>query len=137
MKKLKPLFLVTDIGFILYWMVTLLHLIPDEYLFNDYTDKVLTAWNWSFLPLDLAISATGFLSLYFYKKNISFWRFTSTVSLSLTFCSGLQAISFWIIRGDFDLLWWLPNLFLLIYPIPFIIGIARTSFTDADKSIAQ
>jgi hypothetical protein len=28
----------------------------------------------------------------------------------------MQAISFWAIRGDFDWVWWAPNLFLLVYP---------------------
>jgi hypothetical protein len=45
------------------------------------------------------------------------------ISLVLTFCSGLQAIAFWILRADFDLSWWIPNLFLMIYPIFFIIRI--------------
>ncbi len=35
-RTLKPFFLVVDIGFILYWTVTLLHLIPEAYLFKDY-----------------------------------------------------------------------------------------------------
>jgi hypothetical protein len=39
------------------------------------------------------------------------------VSLLLTLCSGLMAISFWIYHNDFDLGWWIPNLFLLFYPM--------------------
>jgi hypothetical protein len=35
----------------------------------------------------------------------------------LTLCSGLMAISFWIFHKDFDWGWWIPNLFLLFYPV--------------------
>jgi hypothetical protein len=123
MKKLKKIFLITDIGFILYWLITLLHLVPDEYLFKDYNNPILVAWNFSFLPLDLLISFTGFLSLFCYHRGVKVWRKIALISLVLTFCSGLQAIAFWTLRLDFDLNWWLPNLFLLIYPMFFIPGL--------------
>ncbi len=120
MKRLKNFFILTDVGFILYWLITLLHLLPDSYLFKDYNNPILVAWNWSFLPLDLLISATGFFSLFLYTKGRKNWDRVALVSLILTFCSGLQAISFWTLRLDFDLNWWLPNLFLLLYPMFFI-----------------
>ena len=120
MKTLKKFFLITDSGFILYWLITLLHLIPEEYLFKDYHNSILVAWNWSFLPLDFLISFTGLLSLFLYKVRSNNWKPIALISLVFTFCSGLQAISFWIIRWDFDLIWWVPNLFLLVYPVFFI-----------------
>lgn len=109
-----------DIGFIVYWLVTLLGVIPNEYLFNDYLNPILVAWNWSFLPLDLLISATGLWSLYLWRQNDSRWRPFALISLVLTSCSGLQAVAFWTIRGDFDVWWWLPNVILLFYPLFFI-----------------
>jgi len=117
---LKILFLVTDIGFIFYWLITALHLIPLEWAFKDYTNPILMDWNWSFFPLDMFVSLTGFLSLYFYAKKIEKWKLFCLCSLVLTFCSGLQAIAFWVLRSDFDLAWWLFNLYLLIYPLVFI-----------------
>lgn len=48
------------------------------------------------------------------------------ISLTLTFCSGLQAIAFWIIKADYDLMWWIPNLYLLIYPLFFIPKLIKT-----------
>ncbi|MCP4630628.1 MAG: YvaD family protein [bacterium] len=120
MKKLKYYFWVVDIGFILYWLTTLLKIIPDEYLFKDYENPILIAWNWSFLPLDLCISFTGLLSLWLWKNSMEEWRSMALISLVLTFCSGLQAVAFWVIRADFDPNWWIPNLFLLIYPLFFI-----------------
>jgi hypothetical protein len=120
MGKLKYFFLVTDIGFLLYWTITFFGWIPKEYLFKDYHDPILMAWNWSFLPLDLHVSATGFLSLHFYKRKHACWRSFAFISLILTSCAGLQAIAFWTIQLDFDWSWWLVNLYLLIYPCFFI-----------------
>ena len=120
MKQLKPFFLFTDVTFVIYWAISALHLIPPALLFQDYTNPILTAWNWSFLPLDLTVSATGFAALYWYQKRLEAWRSLALVSLTLTFVSGLNAITFWAIRGDFDLTWWLPNLYLMIYPLFFV-----------------
>ncbi|WP_141432095.1 DUF5360 family protein [Bacillus sp. 03113] len=120
MGKLKWFFYVTDIGFILYWFITIFHVIPKSFLFKDYNNPILVSWNWSFLPLDLLISITGLASLYFYRKKRDEWRNFSLISLVLTFCSGLQAIAFWFFRGDFNPLWWAFNLYLLIYPLFFL-----------------
>ena len=120
MKLLRLFFVVTDIGFVIYWGITALHLIPTAYLFRDYTNPVLVAWNWPFLPLDLLISASGFASLYLYQRGDHRWHPLALVSLILTFYSGLMALVFWVIRADFDLTWWLPNAYLLVYPLFFV-----------------
>ncbi len=125
MNKLKYFFLVVDIGFIAYWLITLLGVIPNEYLFKDYENSILIAWNWSFLPLDLFISGTGLTSLWLWKKDNNNWKSLALISLVLTFSSGLQAIAFWALRSDFDISWWVPNLFLLIYPLFFIPGFVK------------
>jgi len=120
MNKLMIFFLITDIGFILYWGITILGLIPQEYLYQDYTNQLLVTWNWSFFPLDILISITGFISLHLLRKKNDRWKLAALISLILTFCSGLQAIAFWTIKLDFDISWWIPNLYLLIYPLFFI-----------------
>lgn len=116
MGSLRYFFLLTDVGFILYWLVTLSGLIPPEYLFKDYHNPILSAWNWSFLPLDLLISATGLWSLRLFARGAN-WESAALVSLVLTFCSGLMALAFWTLRRDFDIAWWLPNLYLMLYPL--------------------
>ncbi|MFO0882494.1 MAG: DUF5360 family protein [Candidatus Saccharimonadales bacterium] len=117
---MKALMLITDLGFILYWFITLFHLIPPELLFRDYTNPLLVDWNWSFFPLDLIISATGISSLVLLSKKNNLWAPFALISLTLTSVSGLQAIAFWIFAQDFNMYWWIPNLFLLIYPLVFI-----------------
>ena len=98
MRTLKVFFLITDLGFIAYWLITALHIIPDIYLFKDYHNSLLIAWNWSFLPLDLCISATGLTSVYLYQLKNQHWRPIALISLVLTVCSGLQALTFWRFR---------------------------------------
>ncbi|MCO7127085.1 YvaD family protein [Sporolactobacillus shoreicorticis] len=127
MGKMKVFFYVTDIGFLLYWLITFLHVIPENMLFKDYNNPLLVSWNWSFLPLDLLISFTGLMGLYYFRKGNVAWRNFSFVSLVLTFCSGLQAIVFWTIRLDFDWTWWLFNLYLMIYPLFFLPKLLKQS----------
>ncbi|WP_053429395.1 DUF5360 family protein [Rossellomorea marisflavi] len=119
---MKGFFLITDIGFIIYWLVTFMGWIPKEWAFKDYDDPHIVAWNWSFLPLDLLISATGLTSLYLLKRGYPSWKGIALISHVLTSCSGLQAVSFWAWMKDFDAAWWGFNLYLLLYPFLFIPG---------------
>jgi hypothetical protein len=115
--SLRIWFVLVDTGFILYWLITLVGLIPAEYLFKDYENPILMAWNWSFLPLDLLISASGLAAIAISKRANRNAIPLAIVSLVLTSCSGLMAISFWVLRSDYAFSWWLPNLVLLIYPL--------------------
>lgn len=130
-RALRWLFLVTDFSFILYWSATALaalHVIalPTEWMFRNHDDPVMVAWNWSFLPLDLAASAFGLLAVRAERAGAP-WRGTAIVSLVLTSCAGLMAISFWAVAGDFEPSWWGPNLFLLIWPWFFLPGVIRAA----------
>lgn len=125
MKRLRWYFITVDIGFLIYWTITALHLLPERVLFKDYHQPLMVTWNWSFMPLDLLVSATGLWSLYCWKKNDPRWRGSAIVSLALTTASGTQAIAFWAVAGDYDLYWWAPNLFLTVYPWFFIFSILK------------
>ena len=119
-KSLRLSMLVTDIGFLVYWSIVLLGLLPSAFAYKDFDDPIVMAWNLSFIPLDFVLSIIGLLSIALYQKKHPGWLPLCIVSLCLTFCAGLQAISFWALRGDFDIGWWIPNLFLIVYPIIFI-----------------
>jgi hypothetical protein len=136
-RTLKSLMLATDVGFIAYWLITACHLIPPSLLFRDYTSQVLVHWNWSFLPLDLLISATGITSLWLHRARSSYWSPVALVSLTLTSASGLAAISFWLFASDFSLVWWLPNLFLMMYPLVFIPQLVRQYGMRAGRQAQQ
>jgi hypothetical protein len=120
MRRLRTVFLVVDLGFVGYWLCAWLQLFPEDWLFKDYQNPILQAWNFSFLPLDLLVSASGLSAVVCHGRGNPAWYALSLASLVLTSCSGLQALSFWALRGDFDPSWWLPNLFLLLYPLYFL-----------------
>jgi hypothetical protein len=109
--------LITDLGFILYWASAALNLFPSDWLYKDHDDPILIAWNWSFAPVDLAASLLGLSSLALARRGSESWSLVSLLSVALTFCAGLMAISFWAIRRDFDPVWWVPNLYLAIWPL--------------------
>jgi hypothetical protein len=119
-RGLFPLFLLVDIGFLVYWSVTFLELLPPEYLYKDHDEPIMVDWNWSFFPIDMLISFSGLNSLRLHRKGSEDWRSFAILSLLLTSCSGLMAVSFWSFRGDLDPAWWLPNLFLLGYPLYYL-----------------
>ncbi|MED4463259.1 YvaD family protein [Metabacillus fastidiosus] len=137
MKYLKPFFLVTDIGFIIYWIVTYFNFIPKSWAFKDYDNAIIMAWNWSFFPLDIFISITGLYSLYLHRKGRDTWRSFALISLVLTFCSGLQAIAFWAFNKDFDISWWAMNLYLMIYPLFFMRLFFSKKETDFSGSVNE
>ncbi len=132
MKRMKPLLIVTDVGFIVYWAVSLPLLlgqdvVPASWLFKDYHDPIVYAWNWSFFPLDMVLSACGLLAVRRHSAGDPSWQPLAAFSLALTFCAGFMAVSFWAIRLDFDPAWWGTNLFLAIWPCLFLPQLTRAT----------
>lgn len=125
-RGLPTLMVATDLGFIVYWLITAAHLLPAAWLYNDSTNPMMIDWNWSFLAIDLMVSLTGFLTLTTARRDPMAARSLALVSLTLTSASGLMAISFWTLRHDFDPAWWGPNSFLLLYPLPYLFALIRT-----------
>ncbi|MEV4685460.1 DUF5360 family protein [Streptomyces kurssanovii] len=132
-RLVKSAMLVTDVAFLVYWTASLLALIPARHAYKDFDDPVMSDWNYSFLPLDIAASATGLAALYLLRvrgtgrfgRHRASWRSLMLVSLTLTSTAGLQAVVFWALRGDWSVTWWVPNLFLLLFPIPSIVLLMR------------
>ncbi|MFJ9946316.1 DUF5360 family protein [Kitasatospora sp. NPDC091207] len=127
----KASMVVTDVGFLAYWAATLLALIPAEYAYKDYQNPVLSDWNYSFVLLDVLASVTGLSALRLGRCGAAGAQPLMLVSLALTSTAGLQAVAFWTLRGDFSPGWWLPNLFLLLFPIPGMVALVRTSAARA------
>ncbi|MCX4821971.1 YvaD family protein [Streptomyces sp. NBC_01142] len=132
-RLVKAAMLATDVTFLLYWTASLLVLIPPAYAYKDYDDPVMSDWNYSFLPLDVAASATGLAALVLVRgrctrrlaRHRPLWRPLMLISLTLTSTAGLQAVVFWALRGDWSPTWWIPNLFLLLFPLPSIALLLR------------
>lgn len=109
--------IITDLGFLVYWLVTVLGVLPTAWLFKDYQNPILVSWNWSFAPIDLLASFLGLAALIVAKQGANAWRQLALMSVTLSFCAGFMAIAFWALRQDFDLWWWLPNLYLTVWPL--------------------
>ncbi len=128
-KPLKGLFLITDIGFLIYWAVTALVAvkllnIPQDWLFRDYSNPDIVAWNWSFMPLDVLALISGLLAVRIARTGGN-WRQVALISMVLTFCAGFMAVSFWTFQASFDALWWAANLFLMLWPVLLIRRVLR------------
>ena len=117
----KTVLLTIDFGFIFYWLLIALNLIPHEWVFQNYDDPNVRAWNWSFLPLDIAASITGFIGIKG-KGNLALLVMSST----LTMVAGGMALAFWGIQGFFNLGWWLPNLFLFVAGLIFLVRLVKS-----------
>lgn len=124
-RPLRLFLLCVDLGFLVYWITSASHLLPAEWLYAHHDDPVMVDWNWSFLPLDAFVSATGLGALLLAQRREPRWPLLALVSLGFTSASGLNAIAFWALRGDFDISWWTPNLVLFLGPWPFIRSLWR------------
>src|SRR5687768_11573287 len=111
---------VTDIGFILYWTLIIAKALPPEAMFDEYTDPRVVAWNWSFLPLDIAASLTGLAAVRAMRRDHPATSALLALSLALTATAGGMAVAYFAQRGQFDPSWMLPNLTLLLFPLPLL-----------------
>jgi hypothetical protein len=107
-----------DGGMILYWAISAIACfgiiaLPKEMMYAGYGSMIVDAWNWSFAPLDIAFSALGLLAIWLAKNNDPRWQPVAILSLALTFCAGLMAISYWMLIDYYDFSWWLPNVALM------------------------
>ena len=124
-RQMRPWMLGTDILLLTYWFITGavalgLVSVPEAYLFKDYYDARVVAWNWSFFPLDVIFSILGIYAAILFTRGDARWYGLTLISAALTFCAGLMALSYWAILGDFDPSWWGPNLVLMIWPLWFM-----------------
>lgn len=120
---------ITDIAFLAYWALAALKAaglleIPADWLYADADQPRVVAWNWSFFPLDVAFSVTGLLALRRAARGEP-WRALSLVSLALTMVAGGMAVGYWTLLGEFNPAWFLPNLALVLWPLPFLPGLLR------------
>lgn len=120
----EALLLVTDTG-LLYWATVLADLFPQSMRFRDYSNAVVQAWNWSFLPLDVAAALAVYLGLYLASRGRASADWVLVAGLTLTFCAGFMALSFWSFYCDFEVLWWSMNAWLMIVPVVAFVSMMR------------
>jgi hypothetical protein len=127
-KSLAILLTGTDVAFVAYWSLSALAVLgfvhlPPEWMYAGYGDPVVAAWNWSFLPLDLGFSAFGLTAVRLARLGDPRWRPAALVSVSFTMAAGGMAVGYWTLLRQFDPAWFLPNLFLLVWPVFFLPGL--------------
>lgn len=141
MPRLLTVFITaTDLGFLAYWLTSAAYAIgwvdiPADWLFADYHDVRAIAWNWSFLPLDIAVSILGLTSVWTAQRRRP-WRMLAALSLALCSTAGGMAIGYWTLLGEFELEWFLPNLFLLVWPLLLFPMLTRTPANDGARKVS-
>ncbi len=123
-------FTITDVMFLLYWSLSGLGQagilpIPHDWMYAHYDQPQVIAWNWSFLPVDLAFSILGLSAVAAARREAPIWRPLALLSLSFTLVAGGMAVSYWAILREFEPSWFLPNLALVIWPLFFLPGLVR------------
>lgn len=114
----KWLLTITEVGMLAYWVLAILVVVEvivvsPEVMYSDYQNPLIVSWNWSFLPLDVLFAMLGLMSR-FAPLSSRKRDMLATASVSLMFCAGLMAISFWLLQGSFDPFWWGVNVWLMV-----------------------
>ena len=127
-RSLSLAFTVTDLAFLLYWTLSglaqggVIH-VPPAWMYAHFDQPQVVAWNWSFLPVDLAFSLTGLSAVSAARRGDPVWRPLALLSLAFTMVAGGMAVAYWMIQGDFEPLWFLPNLALVVWPLIVLPGL--------------
>ncbi|MEU4838941.1 DUF5360 family protein [Nocardia testacea] len=108
--RIKRVLLWTDLGFLAYWVATVLGVVSVG------ADPFLRQWNWSFLGLDLAAIGLGLGSLLLVRRRPTAGEKLMLVSLTATAAAGVMALNFYLVRCEFDPAWWIPNGWLVLFP---------------------
>ena len=126
---MKVFMFITDSLFFVYWSVSLIICLggfkpPASLMYKDYQLRHVESWNWSFFPIDMIFTTTGFLSLYLDTKPSMVYKLYSKlialISLICVHIAGNMAISYWILMNEYDVSWFLMNAMISIWPLPFI-----------------
>ncbi len=134
---LKIVITVTDVAFILYWSVAALSeldivQVPPNLMYADFDDPRVIAWNWSFLSIDLMFSVFGLAAVNASRLGNPIWRPLAIISLTLTMAAGAMAVSYWSLLGEFDPVWFIPNLALVVWPLWFLPRLVKDAAASSE-----
>jgi hypothetical protein len=94
--------------------------IPQAWLYANADEPRVVAWNWSFLPLDLAFAVTGLAAVRHAERQHPGWRIYAVISLVLTMVAGGMALTYWTLLQEFNWVWFSANLILLAWPMAYL-----------------
>ena len=64
------------------------------------------------------------------RRGFAAWRPLALMSLTLNTAAGMMADSYWSLMGQSDPAWFLPNLALVVWPIPFLARLVTSAAQD-------
>jgi hypothetical protein len=136
-RRLSMFMLATDMLFLAYWSLSLLAQLglmapPAGLMYAGYDQPRVIAWNWSFMPTDILFSVSGIVAVLLARRSSRLWHPVAIMSLCFTMIAGLMAISYWTLLREFDPVWYLPNLALVVWPLFFLPGLVRQSAAIGD-----
>lgn len=116
---------LTDLAFLIYWVgsgAVVLGLAPvlRTLMYAHFDQPDVVAWNWSFLPVDVAFSVLGLSAVEADRRGSVLWRPLAILSLAFTVAAGAMAVGYWTLQAQFEPLWFLPNLLLVVWPLAFL-----------------
>lgn len=119
---------ITDLAFLAYWLASSLEVagilhVPPSWMYADFDHPQVIAWNWSFLPIDLGFSVLGLAAVITARRDNPVWRPLALLSLAFTVTAGLMAVSYWVLLGEFNPSWFLPNLLIAVWPLFYAPGL--------------
>lgn len=111
---------ITEIAMLAYWLFALsvvagLISVSPTLMYSNYDNPLIVSWNWSFFPIDVLFAISGLIAR-FARLTPQRKATLGVFSLSLMFCAGLMAISFWVLQAWFDPIWWGMNIWLIVLP---------------------
>ena len=112
---------LTELGMLAYWVfagVVALGwiVVAPEAMYPDHQNPLMVIWNWSFLPIDVLFALCGLTARYGPLEPRQA-HVLQTISLTLMFCAGAMALSFWALQCWFDLAWWGMNAWLVVLAV--------------------
>lgn len=128
---MKALLTLTEVGMLAYWVFAGVVtagwiMVAPEMMYPDHTNPLIVNWNWSFLPIDVLFAMAG-LTARFAPLQTAHATLLQIVSLTLMFCAGLMAISFWALQCWFDVTWWGINAWLVILSVTALVQLTRNT----------
>lgn len=110
MKIYKYILGFMGFGYISYWILAILGVIPIPYSnANEY------AYEWSFAVIDILIGLMNLISLFMYKKKNAYWKMMLTITLSISMGINFHTMIYWIILKNFSNPMWFMAMFVFSY----------------------
>ncbi|MCK9268165.1 MAG: YvaD family protein [Alkaliphilus sp.] len=120
MKIYKLILGFMGFGYISYWILALLGVIPIEYSnANEF------AYEWSFAVIDILIGLMNLTSLFMYLRKNLYWKIMLTITLSVSVGINFHTMIYWVILKNFSNPMWFIAMWVFSYSLIGLILISK------------